>query len=1071
MLPAQTAARRQTVRDALRETAALINGSGPLETILDAVCLRLLRVADAAEVTIAVAGSGTCTVRWRRTRSGFTTGADAVDDPVARAVLADGVPRLELNRAYAPLRDDGRVNGAVWVRSRREVYDDDDLALCEAFAGYLSLALQKAALRERARQLEALTVIDALTGVPNRRAFDAALDREWTRAGRAERPIAIALLDVDSFKLYNDSYGHPQGDLCLQQIAQACKHSVVRTTDCFARYGGEEFAVVIPDAEAKCAARIAERLRAAVEALAIPHEATARGIVTASIGVAAMVPKRGSNPLELLESADRALYRAKGTGRNRVAIVDPADAEAGPHPASPRPTANNLPVAGAPLIGRDDDGARIDDLLGQYRVVTLLGAGGVGKTRLALDAARRQLPRFADGVWLVELAPLGDESHVVSAFSAMFGIEEHADRSSLDSLVAALRERQLLLVVDNCEHLVANAARTIAAIVRDAPRVRVLATSREPLGVTGEATYRVPPHSVPLPNAAPRAVDAAAYSAVRLFVERASASDDSFALTDANAPLIGEICRRLDGIALAVELAAARVRVLDVAQIAALLDSRLRLLGTNDRSALPHHQTLRATIDWSYDLLGAAERALFGRLAIFVGGFTLDAILDVCVDGELEADALFGALSALVDKSLVVFEAPRYRLLESTREYAGERLSASGERDAVSARHAAHYRAQVVRASLAEGQGSYRAWVTPLIDELDNLRAALDWTLGGGHDPLVGVEICAALVETSSLGRWSEWAKWNTLARDALAAGAQPFLRGRVLTRRAELATRYGAFGGTAAALDAAREACALLRHAPEPKWRLEALNAYAVALLHSELLDEASTVAREGLELARDTHDFVYQASFLRRLASFLIHTDPHEAEAMFEESIALCRVLENDFGLALSHHGISHLFFHLGRLEEAVAAARTAADVRRDISDRRGLVNALADVAQFSIALGRTAGVGAALREALDVVRRTENTLGLALVIQGTAAFALAGNAPETAARLTGFADAAFASFGIRRENVTKSLRDTLLMKLRRALTAERLGDLLASGARLDSAAAAELTARVASAGDAAP
>ena len=1057
-------ARRQLVRDVLRDTAALINSSGPLETVLDAVCEQLLETADATEVTVAVASIHGCTVRWRRTRTGFFATEDVVDDAVARAVLADGIPRLDLNRAYAPLRDDGRVSGAVWMTSQRDVYDEDGLALCEAFAGYVSLAMQKAALRERARHLEELTVIDALTGVPNRRAFDAALEREWTRAVRAKRPIAVALLDIDSFKLYNDAYGHPQGDLCLQQIAQACKASVVRATDCFARYGGEEFAVVIPDAEARCAAKIAERLRVAVEALAIPHEGTPRGIVTVSVGVASLVPKRGALSSELVDSADRALYRAKGTGRDRIVVVDPLDADANARMPSALPVANNLPVASAPLIGRNDDVARIEDLLGQYRVVTLLGAGGVGKTRLALDVARRQLNRYADGVWLIELAPLGDEAHVVSAFSSIFGVEEHADRSSLASLVAALRERHVLLVVDNCEHLVANAARTIAAIVRDAPRVRVLATSREPLGATGEATYRVPPHATPLPSAGLRAAEAQTYSAVALFVERASAADDSFQLTDGNAALIAEICRRLDGIALAIELAAARVRVLDVAQIAALLDSRFRLLGTNDRSALPHQQTLRATIDWSYDMLGASERMLFARLAIFVGGFTLQAILDVCADDELEADAVFGALSALVDKSLVVFEAPRYRLLESTREYAAERLDASGERDALSGRHATYYRIQVDRASLAEGQGSYRAWIGPLIDDLDNLRAALEWTLGIGHDPLAGVEICAALVETSSLGRWSEWAKWNTLARDALASGAKPFLRGRVLTRRAELAARYGAFGGTSAELAAAEEANALLRGAPESKWRLEALNAYATALLHSEQQDQASAIAREGLELARDTHDFVYQASFLRRLASFLIATDPHEAEVMYEESISLCRVLENDFGLALSHHGMSHLYFSLGRLEEAVAAARIAADVRRDISDRRGLVNVLADVAQFSLTLGRTDGVGDALREALDIVRRTENTLGLALVIQAAAAFAFAGNAPETAARLTGFADAAFASFGIRRETVTKNLRDTLLASLRTSLAAERLGDLLAAGARLDSIAAAELAARLA-------
>ncbi len=195
-------------------------------------------------------------MRWRRTRSNFKECQEVVDDAIARAVLADGVPRLDLNRAYAALRDDGRVSGAVWMISRRDVYDEDGLALCDAFAGYLSLALQKAALREHARHLEELTIMDGLTGVPNRRAFDAALEREWTRAIRAKKPIAIALLDIDHFKTYNDAYGHPQGDACLRQIARACKASVVRATDCFARYGGEEFGVVIPDAESRCAAKL-----------------------------------------------------------------------------------------------------------------------------------------------------------------------------------------------------------------------------------------------------------------------------------------------------------------------------------------------------------------------------------------------------------------------------------------------------------------------------------------------------------------------------------------------------------------------------------------------------------------------------------------------------------------------------------------------------------------------------------------------------------------------------------------------------------------------------------------------
>jgi predicted ATPase len=345
---------------------------------------------------------------------------------------------------------------------------------------------------------------------------------------------------------------------------------------------------------------------------------------------------------------------------------------------------------------------------------------------------------------------------VVAAFAALFGVEEHAGRSPLDSLVAALRERELLLVVDNCEHVIARVAQTVAAIGRSAPRVSVLATSRERLGIPDEATYRVPPLAVPTTALVSRAADAIGFSAVNLFVERARAADGAFALTDVNAPTVAEICRRLDGIALAIELAAARVRVFDVARIAEGLDSRFRLLSGGNRNALPHQQTLRATIDWSYELLSAAERTLFARLATFSGGCTLEAILAICTDDALDEETTFGALSALVDKSLVVFEAPRYRMLEPTREYASERLDGTGDREELARRHAAYYGGLVARVSLGEGQGSYRRWIAPLVDELDNLRSALDWTIGASNDVRTGAEICAALVETSSLGQWSE---------------------------------------------------------------------------------------------------------------------------------------------------------------------------------------------------------------------------------------------------------------------------------------------------------------------------
>jgi diguanylate cyclase (GGDEF)-like protein len=1048
-------AQRIAVRHVLRETAALVNGNTPLDEMLAAVTERLILAAHASEVSIAIGAPSAWRMRWRRTAAGFHTCDEPVADPIACAVLVGGASLVSRTRAYSALHDDGRTIGAVWIASHEHEYDDDALALLDAFAGYLSLALQKAALHDRARHLEELAVIDALTGVPNRRAFDAALERTWVRALRTKTPLAVALLDVDHFKAYNDTFGHPEGDACLKRIAQACKSHDVRASDCFARYGGEEFGIVIADADEHAASIVAERLRAAVEALRIPHEGSPSGYITVSVGVASTRVKRKMLARTLVERADRALYRAKGTGRNRVVIVDQVTGD--PTAVTPVPAVvpTNVPPAATPLIGRDDDVARVADLLASYRLVTLNGAGGVGKTSLALEVARRRGGVDPDGVFLVELAPVSDEANVVAAFAALFGVEQHAGRSPLHALVATLRERRTLLVVDNCEHVIAPVAHTLAELLRGAPGIRVLTTSRERLGVADEATYRVPPLAIPAAHAVASAVDAGAYSAVALFVERARAADDTFELTDGNAAAVADICRRLDGIALAIELAAARVRVIDVARIADLLDSRFRLLNGGNRSGLAHHQTLRATIDWSYDLLGHAERTLFARLAAFVGGFTLEAILAVCVDADLEAESAFGALSALVDKSLVVFESPRYRLLESTREYASERLAAAGERDALARRHAAFYRGLIDRMSLDEGHGSYRRWVAPLIDELENVRSALEWTLGAGNDVNTGAAIGAALVETSSLGRWSEWAAWNTRALAALSTVEAPLLRGRLLTRRAELATRYGAFSD-AEALEASREAQQLLRAAPETKWRLEALNAYAETLIRANELVEALSVARAGLDVARERHDAVYQASFLRRLGSLLAPTDPLESAQMYEESIALCRALENDFGLALSYDGLSYLHFACGRLDEAIASARMACSVRRDMGDRRGLLYALADLAQVLLVGGQTDGVSEALREALDIVRTTENTLGLALVMQGTAAYALGSGAPDVAARLIGFADAAFGALGIARIPLGARLRGALAAGLEAALPPDRIAALLDRGARLEPAVA---------------
>jgi diguanylate cyclase (GGDEF)-like protein len=299
----------QAVRLSLHETAKLVSRHEPLASVVDGIRARLSQATGASEAFVDLDMA-------------------SITDPVALKALGAGKAsvgrRGENSAMYAPVRDGDRTIGALWVSDGATIYSDDDLALVEAFAAYLSLALQRASLRERTQRLEQLVAIDPLTGVANRRAFDNTIEREWSRALRAQRPLAVAMLDIDHFKLYNDSYGHREGDVCLQKIAQVCSASIVRASDLFARYGGEEFAVVLGDADPTAGIIVAERVRAAVEALSIPHAEKEGGIVTVSIGVASMTPERSLKPGELIERADKALYQAKHGGRNRVVNFEAA---------------------------------------------------------------------------------------------------------------------------------------------------------------------------------------------------------------------------------------------------------------------------------------------------------------------------------------------------------------------------------------------------------------------------------------------------------------------------------------------------------------------------------------------------------------------------------------------------------------------------------------------------------------------------------------------------------------------------------------------------------------------------
>ncbi|HEU5031465.1 MAG TPA: BTAD domain-containing putative transcriptional regulator [Spirillospora sp.] len=429
---------------------------------------------------------------------------------------------------------------------------------------------------------------------------------------------------------------------------------------------------------------------------------------------------------------------------------------AAPRPESPK---GNLSAPLTSFIGRGADLERVGALLAGARLVTLTGPGGAGKTRLSVEAARRyDAPgpaAAADGAWLVELAPVTDPAEVPAAVLTALGLREApqprpgqraAPSDPLDRVVTALSGRRMLLVLDNCEHLLDAAARLADRVLAGCPGVRIMATSREPLGITGETLWPVGPLEAPPPSAAPE--DALARPAVRLFADRAAAVAPGFAVTAANVAPVVRICRALDGIPLAIELAAARMRALTPAQVATRLDDRFRLLSAGSRTAMPRHRTLRAVVEWSWDLLDEPERALCRRLAAFPGGATLDTAEQVCAGPGLDRAAVLDTLAALVDKSLVTVTGadgePRYRMLETIRAYGAERLAEAGEEHDVRRAQAGCF----VRLAEEAEPHLYRAeqleWLGRLTAEHDNISAALRWTISAG-DAATAVRFCAAL--------------------------------------------------------------------------------------------------------------------------------------------------------------------------------------------------------------------------------------------------------------------------------------------------------------------------------------
>jgi predicted ATPase/DNA-binding CsgD family transcriptional regulator len=738
----------------------------------------------------------------------------------------------------------------------------------------------------------------------------------------------------------------------------------------------------------------------------------------------------------------------------------------------------HLPEEPNSFIGRERELGELSQLLTRTRALTLCGPGGIGKTRLALrllsvvsgegSAAGEEFP---DGVWFVELADLRQPDQVASRIAAVTGITEEAGRPLLETLGEALRPRRMLLALDNCEHLLEACAQVGRHLLASAGGLRLLATSREPLSVAAETIWRVPPLSVaPAGTAAsPDAnglagAEAGQYEAVRLFADRAAASRPGFSVGPDNIAAVASICRALDGMPLAIELAAARVRALTVEQIAARLDDRFGLLTTGDRSAAPRQRTLRDAIEWSYDLLTEPERALFRRLATFTG-WSLEMAEEVCAGEGITAADVLGLTAALVDKSLVVldpelFGQARYRMLDTIREYAVLRLEQAGE--------AAQFRArlrdytlrtaelnQVIGMARIPAPWSARVDVFRRYDaDRGNVAQVLDWCLEQG-DAEAGLRICTAVspcwIVWGTFGEGSEWLR-SLMALDM--SGVPAWVQGAATVVRGQLALS----SDPAAAWSLATDGLKLCRDAGDGYWTAVALNLLAETALHTGRIDEATASADEALSIAQAAGDGWNEGYALGTRAAIAARRGQlRESEQLATASVAVMRRIDQQWGAARALLGLGDLARFRKHPGEAHGWYVEALAILREIGARPEISRCLAGLGRVAMDLGATEQARRHLTRSLRLSHATGARIGVARGLEAFAALAGREGKTELAVQLAAAAAALRETAGL--PALAGARVESYLAPARRLLGDAAVARLWASGQAMPSEAAVAL------------
>jgi predicted ATPase/class 3 adenylate cyclase len=709
---------------------------------------------------------------------------------------------------------------------------------------------------------------------------------------------------------------------------------------------------------------------------------------------------------------------------------------------------NNLPIQQTSFRGREHDLEEVKSLLGQHKLLTLVGSGGVGKTRLALQVGAEVLDQHPDGVWLADFAPITDPELVSSVIAQEIGMAQVEGRRVDESIPQWLKRKKLLLIFDNCEHVLEPIASIANAITRSCPDVRLLATSRQALGVRGEIVHRLPSLGIPEKLAGLSSAEAIEYGAIALFVDRAKAADTRFILTDDTAPIVADICRRLDGIPLAIELAAARVKVLSIPNLAQRLNERFKILTGGSRDALPRQKTLSALIDWSYDLLTPQEQLLFNRVGIFAGGFSLDAATAVCSGEDLDEIQILDMLSSLTDKSLVVAdtsgEHERYRLLESTAAYALEKLSAAGERETLARRHAEYFRDQARAAAERYGTGSTVAWVAGVELELDNDRAALTWALTHGNDGVLGGAIAGALGGLwANAGLTVEGRYWISLALERVSEAEQPQIAARLWYALSYLSSGKRRH-------DAAERAMQLYASVGDARWTARAQRYLAFALLQMGRLDEAKAAIEQALAAARASGDKVNVARCLDAQANIAgDRGDVRAARALFAQALAAFKVLGDESRTAIVLLNLAELEFADGHPEQALRAVSEALEIHLHGKNAAYIASGHTNSAAYRIALGDLSAARDSAREGLRLARQVRREPSIAIALQHLALLAGLGGDAQRGAQLLGYVDAQYSALGAQREPTEQWGYDKLMTALRETLSADEIARLAADGA----------------------